>query len=552
MSPGVAAYHLARALGGEADAPEGFCRRAVEGDAGGSAQVLEHLASGIKMCDQPLRCLLGDALPGQSVLLYHYTSEAAYSHLLELYSRPYCISTDFWEVLERTAAQERAFKDLGFGRGTYMSSRDPEDFGSQEAVLVNFFTNALDPYRQRRHVQAIQHLAEFCIPVLVPRQAVKKVMVDATLEMAYGPGLNKEGKRIRFDRDLWVVLPQDLVLGDPLPDDASPAGGEFVDAVDAAGWAAADIARQEFCGSERSSPETWYTASPHSHGGSALHPDGGGGDVRHLSISVRATPPHLRPPATLGTEFPGGSADADFGPVGLPPLVPPMLTALEAPERPTPRDLNPSLDHEREVDGAWRSRTSTQADSHPSLRRGMEFEDLDDVDFNQAFADDFAHERPRLRRSYAAENLEDFPLRLDPRDAAWNRKRHQEPAPRDPSTLKGRIDRLVRDRLERVPERYDLRRRIDKGRDKWWGPFCCQARPPGRKEWQDASPKAKAPVPACCSRLPERLRGDAPVSPGGRTREECPGWFGDADGDRWPAPNGGYANADFVDSIVLP
>merc|ERR1740121_1066187 len=129
MSPGVAAYHLARAGGAEPEAPPGFRRRVLELPVG-EARLLEHTASGVKMSDLPVRFLVPAASPGQDVLLYHYTSAAAFKQASS--------AEDFWAALERTAAEERSFKDLGFGSGTYMSARDPEDFASQEAVLMNF------------------------------------------------------------------------------------------------------------------------------------------------------------------------------------------------------------------------------------------------------------------------------------------------------------------------------------------------------------------------------------------------------------------------------
>jgi len=116
------------------------------------------------------------------------------------------------------------------GRGIYCTSLEPAQFGTQHAVLLNNCTNRIDLEGQLRFIAACCKDAEFCVPLLVPRQLAVNVQLGTTPEMVHGAGRNVCGEALRKDRDIWVVAETSAAPRTPTAsreedDERPPSGG---------------------------------------------------------------------------------------------------------------------------------------------------------------------------------------------------------------------------------------------------------------------------------------------------------------------------------------
>jgi len=185
--PRLADYLLAAVQGRRIAAePDGY--------AGLATHAITHRHSGIVVANPPLR--LSEAVEG-TVLLFHYTHRLAFEAMQLSQSCP--------ETLQRTLMNP---KYGAFGEGIYATAKAPDEFGNQQAVLVNNFSNAEDEALQNREVQEFAEFAAYCVPLLVRRSFAIEVMQEPLPEASMAQaGFDARGQRIRADRDVWVIRP---------------------------------------------------------------------------------------------------------------------------------------------------------------------------------------------------------------------------------------------------------------------------------------------------------------------------------------------------------
>jgi len=185
--PRLADYLLAVARGRRIAAePDGY--------AGLGTHAVIHRHSGIVVANPPLQ--LSEAVEG-SILLFHYTHRLAFEALQLSQSCP--------ETWQRTLTNPRY---VAFGDGIYATAKAPDEYGNQRAVLVNNFSNAEDEASQNREVQEFAEFAAYCVPLLVQRSLAIEVMQEPLPEASVAQaGLDVRGRRIRADRDIWVIRP---------------------------------------------------------------------------------------------------------------------------------------------------------------------------------------------------------------------------------------------------------------------------------------------------------------------------------------------------------
>jgi len=155
--------------------------------------LLFHNRTGIFMWPQPL-CPKGDDVE-DAMLLYCYTGE---EHFCAAFR-----SESPWSRLVNELAT-----NLAEGMDFYATARPPDEFESKEAILINMNTDDGEEILSRH-----RGMADFCIPILVSRQNVKKVSGEIH-SISHGPGIDKEGDFIPEDRDLWAVSLTDSLSRD--------------------------------------------------------------------------------------------------------------------------------------------------------------------------------------------------------------------------------------------------------------------------------------------------------------------------------------------------
>ena len=140
-------------------------------------------------------------------LAFHYTNELGFSNVTNASKAV----AEMWASLQPDV-------DAHWGRGTYGSSKDPEAFGSREAVLTNNYysqlvTNPDERVKDRNGNVTNQTNKEvfgdaarcaYCIPILAKAVDVYDVRVRATPEMPR-PGVNVKGHSLLEGRDVLVV-----------------------------------------------------------------------------------------------------------------------------------------------------------------------------------------------------------------------------------------------------------------------------------------------------------------------------------------------------------
>jgi len=84
---------------------------------------------------------------------------------------------------------------------------------SKEAILLNNYTNAVEPERQEAQIKEWREkgVADYCIPLIVPRSMVVNVMHEKTKEMKQPGYTARHFHPIRPDRDIIVVVLPELV-----------------------------------------------------------------------------------------------------------------------------------------------------------------------------------------------------------------------------------------------------------------------------------------------------------------------------------------------------
>lgn len=170
---------------------------------------ITHTSSGIEITSPPVR--LAEDLQG-CILLYHYTHRQAF----EAVRSPSLT----WEMMWKTLTIPHY---TGFGEGIFMTTKAPDEFGSQHAVLVNNFTNAKDGETQELQVRPFQECARYCVPIVVHRSMVVDLMQEALPELGIEAGSNQRGERLRADRNIWVLFCREGHSTEPSPDPASQA-----------------------------------------------------------------------------------------------------------------------------------------------------------------------------------------------------------------------------------------------------------------------------------------------------------------------------------------
>lgn len=186
-------------------------------------QVYEHGATGIKVWAEAVD-LRGEAPLEPYMVLFYYTSRTGLG----------CIAPD---GADRAAALAGTSDPQGhFGSGIYTSCREPQVFGSKEAVLYNCYwprvgdSQVTDPGHathllargnpdagpedkmNRPVCEAIladagqRQLADYCVPLLVPQRFAFNIWERMPPDLAgWCPGCNRWGEQQWAGRDLWVV-----------------------------------------------------------------------------------------------------------------------------------------------------------------------------------------------------------------------------------------------------------------------------------------------------------------------------------------------------------
>merc|ERR1712048_1249973 len=95
-----------------------------------------------------------------------------------------------------------------FGDGVYTSQKGPAEFGSQDAILKNNYTNKTDPADQERQIKdwRAKGVSKFCVPIIVPRRYAVNVKKEKTKEMQLVGHTARHGEPVRIDRDIWVIV----------------------------------------------------------------------------------------------------------------------------------------------------------------------------------------------------------------------------------------------------------------------------------------------------------------------------------------------------------
>ena len=157
--------------------------------------VWTHEATGIRVWPDWIDVSQGS---GDRVVLLHYTDKVAFGNITHAAKE----STEIWASLQPFCAH--------YGQGVYGSAKDPEQFGSPEAVLENNYRpqRALflqgqaglpDPARASQLVKENRRFMDtgtcsWCIALVVDVEQAYNVHQRATPEMLDGPGRNIHGK----------------------------------------------------------------------------------------------------------------------------------------------------------------------------------------------------------------------------------------------------------------------------------------------------------------------------------------------------------------------
>lgn len=154
-----------------------------------SSGQLRHLGTNIVLRCPPLQ--VGPIL-ADCIALYHYTHESAF--------RLITTSKNLQNL--RASYGERAH----YGDGVYASQNAPHDFETKDAVLLNNYTNKEDPEDQEQQIKQWREkgAADFCVPIIVPRDLAFNTRTQKTKEMPK-PGYTIRGHPMRPNRDLWVI-----------------------------------------------------------------------------------------------------------------------------------------------------------------------------------------------------------------------------------------------------------------------------------------------------------------------------------------------------------
>ena len=150
-----------------------------------SLSVVRHEATGITVQCPPI---VVSPVGEDSIVIYHYchppTSNGRYDYL-----RPSCGH---------------------YGEGVYATRKAPDNFSSKDDILLNNFTNKIDPDEQERQIKMrrIQGDADYCVPLVVPRSLAIDVRHQKSSEMKQ-PGQDIHGRPIRNGRDIWLVVIRD-------------------------------------------------------------------------------------------------------------------------------------------------------------------------------------------------------------------------------------------------------------------------------------------------------------------------------------------------------
>ena len=150
-----------------------------------SLSVVRHEATGITVQCPPI---VVSPVGEDSIVIYHYcrppTSNGRYDYL-----RPSC------------------GPNAHYGEGVYATRKAPDNFSSKDDILLNNFTNKIDPDEQERQIKMrrIQGDADYCVPLVVPRSLAIDVRHQKSSEMKQ-PGQDIHGRPIRNGRDIWLVV----------------------------------------------------------------------------------------------------------------------------------------------------------------------------------------------------------------------------------------------------------------------------------------------------------------------------------------------------------